>query len=122
MTTKTAEKGSAELTALDHAGINFYATLFAELGTEETPLQESADEIYKMLVECLKDPEYRLLARFMGAATLERNVWGDRRTGQDDPPVDGFLGKAIDQVIEQLTPLVAARNQRFLDFVEAEDW
>ena len=123
MTTReTTTPNVEELTTLDHAGVNRFSTLFAFAGIDESPLRGHGDEAYRVLAEFLKDPELRVYARFLGAVLLEHQVWGGRKSGQDDPPVGGFLGKAIDQVIEELTPLVAARAPEFFNFIESEDW
>lgn len=115
MTTKTTH-----LTPLDQVGADRFAVLIAHYYTEGTPVHAHQDAIFDVVQAAVRDPELALVARFLGAVELERNVWGDRRFGQDDPPTAGFLGRAIDEVIEQLTPLVEARAPRFMDFVREE--
>ena len=120
--TTTHTPAIEELTVLDRAGINRFATLFAFVGLDESSLRGQENEVHRVVTEFLKDPELRVYARFLGAVLLEHQVWGGRKSGQDDPPVGGFLGKAIDQVIEELTPLVEARAPEFFNFIESEAW
>lgn len=115
--TTTTETQVPELTALDTAGISHLAWMISEHAVEGTPIEEMNAELYDALTNYFTDPENRLLARFMGAALVERAVWGDRAFGQDDPPVGGFLGKAIDKVIEDLEPLAGESQPWFFQMI-----
>ena len=47
-----------------------------------------------------------MVPRLLGARLLDSILSGDKSFGEQDPPVDGLLGQAIDRYLEQVLPLV----------------
>lgn len=92
-----------ETTDLDKAGIDTYSRLWAEDVAEALDLDATA--VTHALNDAMSHHHYQLVARLLGACVIEHAVWGDRHYDQDDPPVSGFLGRAVDKYIEETRPL-----------------
>jgi hypothetical protein len=88
------------LTKLEGAAVHEWATRLASI-MDETGCASIGQTEYmiEILTRALTE-DGPMVPRLLGARLLDSILTGDKAAGEQDPPIDGLLGQAIDRYLE----------------------
>ena len=109
---------SRPLTKLEKMAVNDFAERIREVVESAVPAVPDAPALEAAIRDQLTE-DGPMLPRLLGAMFLESVRTGDKSAGEDDPPLDGMLGKAIDGYLAQVWPLVLSPNLTSDEFRKA---